>query len=213
MLTEKEKRYYNLHLSISRSSRNKPYRIRENFEKFEDKDYICIKKIVSLFDNYPQLKPHMFFKAPYELYKDTDYFNLEFFTTRKAIKAYTTYMKQLDGQLPDHQIDFIKSSLKFIGTYCIENNISIKDYPTHRLGSAYAWMIHLKMHDISIYSLMEYNELYNTIKTIPLDERDLLLGSLERDFYSYKTKYMQSSKAKIVVKEGMQKINSLILNK
>lgn len=213
MVSNELKELYNTYLVASRSSRNQPFRIRKNFDGFEDTiEYSYLKRIQRFLYQYPQIKTRLYFEAPYKIYEDTDYFDLKYFTTQKAVYAYTTYMKQLQEESPDsdHHIQFIKDSLRFIGMFCIKNNISLDDYITHSGGATYSWMKHLREHNVSIYALFEYPMLFDIIRSTPRDELDLLLGSINLNIPVYKGRYMSSRNARRIVKEGFKRIKRVI---
>lgn len=213
MVTEKEKEYYNTYLAVSRSCRNKPFTPRKNFEGFETTpEYIYINKISYFLSKFPQIKSSIFFKAPYELYPDVDIIDLKFYTTQKAIKAYTTYLNQLQEQSPDseHNIEFIKESLRFIGMFCIKNKIPIEQYITHSGGSTYSWMKHVREHNVSIYSLFDFSNIFDIIHSTSKDEIDLLLSSIITHISGYKNKYDTSREARKLVEEGMKRIKLVV---
>jgi len=214
-MTDKEKQYYNLYLTVSRSSRNKPFKVRKDFTDFEkEADYISLHKINNLFINFPQIKPYLYFKAPFDVYPDQEYFPLDYFGTQKAIKTYTIYMKQLREQSPDAptQIDFIKQSLHYIAMFCIKNDIPISQYVTHKKGITYSWTSHFKNYEISVYSLLEFPNLEVIISNIPKDEQELFLDTMATNIHSYKTRYNNSKTAKNIVKEGINKISKIVDN-
>ena len=156
-LTELEKHLFNKHLAVSRSERNKPFRIRKDFSDIVNTDkHKFLKRISILFTKHPEISPDTFFKAPYKLYTDVQYFGLDYFSTMRAVKAYTTYKKQIFLQDPDSQIEQVKESLKFIAHFCIENNIHFHQYPYHRASDLFTWMQHYKQSKINAYSVMEF---------------------------------------------------------
>ena len=213
MITEWEKEYYNMYLAVSRSCRNKPFTIRKNFEDFEDApEYIHVRRICSFLRQFPQIKPRIFFQAPYELYKDLDYIDLKFFTTQKAVKTYTLYMRQLQEESPDseHHIEFIKNSLRFVGLFCIKNKIPIEKYPTHSGGATYSWMKHVKEHNISIYVMFDFTEIFGIIYATPNDELDLLLGNVAVGLAAYKNRFDTSKEARRIVREGFKRIKTVV---
>ena len=208
-MTKEEKEYYNLYLSVSRSSRNKPFRLRKNFDGFEEKpEYLSIKKLCAFFHKFPNVKPKAYFEAPYVIYEDEEFFDLKFFTSQKAIKAYTLYQKLKREENPDtkDQLDFLKDSLRFIGMYCLKNNIPVEKYTTHKEGITYAWMKHYRQHNISIYSLMELPGLLKSLNDIAPDESDLFLDDVAETIFTYKTRYNNSKSAKYILKAGTNKI-------
>ena len=211
-LTTQEKNLYNTFLYISRTIKNKPFTSRKNFDEISDKDKICLKRISILLNKYPHIDSKFYFKAPYEIYKDEEYFDLEFYSNMSGVKAYTLCMKQLQEKDPDsdEQIEFIIKSLKFIGAFCLRNNISLNDYITHKTGVTYDWMKHIKQHIISVYSLMEFSGVFDVISKTPKEEQVLFLGDVSDYFYSYKEKYLKSTKAKYLIEQSIQKINTII---
>jgi len=213
MVTRNEKDVYNLHLSISRSSRNKPFKIRENFEGLEETpDYLFLKKLTKFFFDFPHIDPNIFFKAPYSIYPDEEWFDLKFFASLKAVNAYSIYFKSLQEKSPDSQenIEFIKNSLRFIGSFCIRNNILLSDYMKYSKGITSIWMKHIKEHKISVYVLLEFPEFYSTIQTTPSDEVYMFLGYIYDNLQTYINRYNTSVIARKFVKEGMKKISDFI---
>lgn len=193
-MTELEKRIYNKHMAISRSVRNKAYRLRGNFEGFEDDaKYPYIKKLAIFFSRYPEVNMDLYFKAPYKLYLDVDYFDLQYFASPRAIKTYTIYKQELDKLSPEQHLEDVKNSLNFIGKYCISNKIQFDDYICHNNGGIHpVWIYHLKNSDINIYSLMEYPNILEHINDIPEEELRLFFGKNYQDFFTYKTNYLHS---------------------
>ncbi len=214
-MTEKEKRLYNSYLIASKVIRKKPFTLRKNFSGFEDSDnYFYLKKISNFLDKYPQIKQDLYFQAPYALYKDTDFFPLQFFASQKAIKTYTLYLQEIREQSPDSdaQMQLIKDSLRFIANFCLKNKIPIEKYITYKPGITYAWTVHLREHKITIYSLFEFPELYEILKSIPLDEKSLLLDDIDDHIHAYKNRYNNSTNAKNLVQTGIKKLSFLLKN-
>jgi len=198
---------------VTKSSQNKPFTLRKNFDGFEDKpEYLYIKKISKFLNKFPQIKPELYFKAPFMIYDDLDYISLDFFTTRKALKAYTVYMKQKNEESPDSKehLEFIKESLRFIAMFCIKNKIPIREYVTHKTGVTYSWMKHFKEHNISVYVLFELPNIFNIVGQTPEDEKELFLGDIGNKLHIYKMKYMNSKEAINLIRKGYKKIITLV---
>ena len=215
MISKNEQNLYNIYLITSRSSRNKPFKVKENFDDFENTpEHIYIKKLSTFLSQFPQIKPKMFFKAPYVLYKDTEYFDLKFYLSQRAIKTYTLYMKQLQEDLPDssHHINFIKDSIKYIATFCVKNNIQLIDYPTYSLGSTKVWMKEVKNRNISIYVMFYFPNIMEIISGTPSDELELLLSNILPNLETYINRYNTSINARKLVNTGFDRINSYIKN-
>ena len=153
--------------------------------------------------------------APFKVYPNSEHFALDYFAGMGGVAAYSTYMKQIQEMPPDsdEQLEFIKRSLKYIGSFCIRQKIQLSAYPTHKSGLTYDWMKHIKKHEISVYVLMEFQEISNIIKEVADDEKELFLGEVGTYFWGYKAKYNQSKFAKQLVSEGMNRIEKIINDK
>lgn len=215
MITNLEKNLYNTYLRISRSSRNKPFTYRKDFSDLDDSSVLYLKRISNLILKYPHINPEDYFVAPFKVYPTAEHFTLDYFAGMGAVNAYSLYMKQLQEMPPDsdEQLQFIKKSLKNIGSFCIKNKIQLEKYPTYKIGLTYEWMKQIKKHEISVYVLMEFSEISNIINNVPDDEKDLFLGEIGKYYWGYKTKYIQSNIAKELVKEGIEKIKKVVNSK
>ncbi len=215
MVSGIEKNIYNTYLRISRTARNKPFSYRKNFDNLEDSICVSLHRINILLQKYPHIDPEDYFLAPYKVYPNEEYFEIEYFAGMGAINAYSIYMKQLQELPPDReeQLQFIKKSLRFLGMFCIKNKINISDYPTFKSGITYDWMKHVKMHQVSIYSLMDFPGISDIIQKSEQDEKNLFLGDISEYFWGYKSKYIQSKIAKKLVRKGIEKIENIINNK
>ena len=112
---------YNTYLRISRGKRNLPYKIRKDFSDIaDDEKYPTLLKLESFFKRNSYVNLNNFFEAPYELYTDEKYFDLDFYLTQKAIKIYNLYQKKKTYIDPDSdiQINSIKDGLLFIYGFC-----------------------------------------------------------------------------------------------
>ena len=212
MVTNVEKNLYNTYLRISRSSQNKPFTYRKDFTDMDESTAFHLNRISNLLYKYPHITPEDYFLAPFKVYPNAEHFTLEYFAGMGAVNAYTLYMKQLQEMPPDsdEQLEFIKRSLKMVGTFCIKHNISVEQYATYKTGLTYDWMKQIKKHEISIYVLMEFPAISNIIKEVAEDEKELFLGEIGTYYWGYKSKYLQSTLAKQLVKEGIKKINKVV---
>ena len=213
-MTKEEQNVYNKYLAISRISRNKPVKLRRNFEGFEeDSKYPALKKICTLFHKFPQIIPDLYFKAPFELYPDEKYFDLNFFANQKAIRTYTLYLKKRQDQSPDSadQLEFIERSIKFIAHFCCDHKIPFDSYISYKTANiTYSWMTHYKNHIISIYSLFLYPNLETIISSIPKDEHDLFLDDLFKQLNTYKIRFHKSKKAKPFLKQAYKRLKKYV---
>lgn len=213
MLSEKQKNIYNTHLATSRKLKNKPFKIRQNFDKLDQTTISILVKLEYLFDKYPDINIKTYFEAPYKVWPDKEYFPLEYFATHQATKAYTLYKKQLltDDIDSKEVTDKIIDSLTFIAKFCIQNKMTLEEYYTHKTGVTYTWMKHVRRGNILPYVIFGFKNIDNIFYDSPEDERDLLLGKFGNDFYIYKGKYNKSSNTKNMVVEGLKRIEKWII--
>jgi hypothetical protein len=212
-MTENEKRIYNAYLATTRSIQNKPFRIRKDFSKFPEDKLYHVQRIANFFRRFPHINIEDYFKAPFIIYpEETETFGLDFFSSMRAIRIYTLYMKKLDSQNPDNPetLEIIKKGLKFIGFFCIENEISVDNYLTHKEYAAYSWLKHYKERHISIYCLLGFDNFTEILYNISKDLRELFLNDLEKDLVKYKMQFMKSKTAKKLVNRGLVKMREVI---
>ena len=193
-MTDQEKQIYNTYLATTRSQQNKPFKLRLSL----------------FFKKYPHIKPDEFFKAPYQVYPDTAHLDISFFLTRAAIKSYSLYQQKIRDTSPDLQLEDIRESLKFIGSFCLKNKILIENYLFHKTGCIYTWMMHYREHYINIYSLFEIGDLSSALIKISLEEKKILVDDLQQTIGTYKFRYFNSSSAKKLVQEGTEKIKKFL---
>lgn len=211
-MTELEKRIYNKHLVVSRSLRNKPFKVKNNFDDLEDSPKrIPLKRLSVFFTKYPNVSMDTYFMAPYKLYPDTEYFDLNYFASPRALKTYTIYQQQLQLLSPDKQLLDVKNSLMFISRFCLQQKIQLHDYPSFFLkGMAPEWVYHLKNGKINPYCLMEFTGIFAYINEMPFDERELLLGNFGRNYLDYKSKYNCTNELKPFLSTAIQKLKLFI---
>jgi len=208
-LTEFEKHIYNTHLRISRSKKGLPFKYRKDFSYLLDIIVINLKKISIFLAKFPHIKLEDFIKAPYEIYPDEQHFELDYYTTLKATKAYTLYQKKLESMDPDaeEQLKNIIESLKFISLFCREQKISIDEYINHITGNNLSYVLHLKEHRINAYTLFGFPSFERSIRAL---DSQLIKFVLGEDFYnnlsSFRLKFFASKKAKTLVELGIKKI-------
>lgn len=212
MITNVEKNLYNTYLRVSRTSKNKPFSYRKDFTDMDESTLLHLTRISNLLFKYPHISPEDYFLAPYKVYPNAEHFTIAYYAGMGAVEAFTIYMKQIQEMPPDsdEQLNFIKKSLRFIGTFCIKEKISIKDYPKYKTGITYDWMKHIKKHEISVYAIMEFSEISDIIQSAEEDEKELFLGDVGKYFFGYKSKYIQSKLAKQLMREGLAKISKIV---
>ena len=207
-MTEQEKFIYNTYIAVTRSKQNKPFKLRKDFTDF--KHAAPLSKLASFFKRYPHIKPEEFFKAPYEVYSDTEYLELNYFLTRAAIKAYSLYQQKLRDVSPDLQIEDIKKSLQFIGSFCLKHKIYAEDYLNHKTGCVYSWMMHYREHYINVYSVFELGNIMSHLSQVAADEKRIFVDDLQQTLGAYLTRYHKSTLAKNIVQQGTEKIKKFL---
>jgi len=198
-MTEVEKIIYNNFLEVSKKVNNKPVKYRKNFDNFPDENYIIVSKLSNFFYKFKHLKIKDFFEAPYFVY-DENYFDLKFYLSPKAIKAYTLYNDKFLLNNPDNvnTLSKIQESIKFIYNYCKENNINIKDYLAVKEGEYNVFMKHIKNRDVIIFILFAFNNFEKVVGSIDTDIKTMYSSNFSRLNY-IRTKYYSSSKAKKII--------------
>ena len=94
-MTDFEKECYNMFIIVSRGDRGKPFKLRKNFKGFEDKEeYLYLQRLCNIFKRNPSIEPFKFLSAPYKVWKNEEYFDLQFYTKPKAIKTYKLYLQK-----------------------------------------------------------------------------------------------------------------------
>jgi hypothetical protein len=210
-LTELEKLLYNKHLIVSRSLKNKPFKVKKSFSDIVDTDkHKHLTRISTLFKKHPEINPDTFFQAPYKLYPDVEYFGLDYFSTMRAVRAYTTYKKTIFLQDPDNQIDEIKRSLEFIVKFCVTNNIYLHQYPFHRNSDVYTWMTHYKENKINIYSVMEFSDVFSSVQSLAEDVRKFFISEFVEQFKNLYMLYSKSQVLKPYMKKAIPLLNDFI---
>lgn len=212
-LTGLEKLLYNKHIAVSRSEKNKPFKLKKDFSDVIDTDkHKFLKRISVLFTKHPEINPDTFFRAPYKLYPDVQYFGLDYFSTTRAIKSYTTYKKQIFLQDPDTLIDSVKDSLRFIANFCIQHKIQFYQYPYHRTSDVFTWMQHYKQNNINIYAIMEFPDIYSNIKSLSVDVQKFFISNFVDQFSSIQSAYSTSTNLKSFIKKAIPPISNFVAN-
>jgi len=219
-MTKFQQLIYNLHMMAYRKSQDKPYKFRANFDGFQEEkpeDFVALLKLEKLFKSTPRLNPHLYFVAPYRIYPDAGFLNLQYFLGAKAIKAYTVFVNQLKQSDPDDkdQIEYILSSLKTLKDYCIENNVTLKGYLGQTNNIMCRWMIDNIHNTISPYVMLGLTNygldiIGDITKTLSQDVAEMLFQELLDNLTEYKMKLFKSKTARRLVFEGLKKINDMV---
>lgn len=219
MVTHLEKRIYNTYLAISRSKQNKPFKLRQDFKKFEeDPNYTPIKKLANFFDRHQNVNINDYFIAPYAIYKNdvNAFYDLKFYLSAKARNIYTMYMKRQDTQHPDsqHIIKKCKDSMHFIYKYCKDNSITLDQYLSQKTsGIIPDFGLHLKDRKVNIYTLFAFDSFEKKFYEIPKDMLAFMFGEIYNDFARLRMRYLQSEDCKRVCKSGLNEIKKILEKK
>jgi hypothetical protein len=215
-LTKFEELIYNTYLKASRQRLSQPYKLRKNFVNLDAVKINCLKKLSLFFNKFKHINLDDFFIAPYKVYKDEEYFDLKYYTTLKATKAYTMYQRQLEDLDPDNadQLKNIQRSLIFINNFCKEQKINLKDYLNHKHNLMPSCILHLKEHKVNLYTLLGFTHFSNLLKSI---DGELAKFTIGEETYNkldiFRTKLFNSTKALILVQKGLNKINENLQEK
>jgi len=210
-MTSFEELIYNKYIAVSRSSQNKPFRLRKDFTDFESTEYYAyVKKLSYFFTKFPHINLDDFFKAPYEIYKDTD-FDLKFYISQRALKVYTLFNQKTRALPPDsdEQLYGIKKSLQYILTFCNNQSILIDDYISHKSGGIPSCALHLKQCKVTMYTLLGFNQFEKTINSSDIEYIKHVLGDIYDNIPTFRTKFISSKIAKKLSRVGIDKIRDL----
>jgi hypothetical protein len=212
-LTELEKQIYNAYLIASRTARNKPFKIRENFKKVDDKTYIILKKLALLFEHNRSVNIQDFFKAPF-LYYNIDYIDLQFYATPKAIKCYTNFKKKQEYSSPDSEdnITKCKQCCTFIMRYCVKNNLTLNEYKSINSGTTPLVLQHLRDHNINFY-VIHGLECDRIIRQVEPDLLEFFITDFNQLLNDTRINFQRSVKLKVVIRESFRLIEDYLLKK
>lgn len=209
-ITDKQQEIYNQYLKAIAEVNNRPYNKRKDFTKFKDSDKITLKRLELFFNQYKHINPYMFFKASLE-YKALTYIPLADYLKFNAISCYNKQNKlKYDNCNSEEIMKDFEQGLRFILTFCSENNCSLKDYKKSINPQGVPWpLIHLKEQNISFYHIHALDICYNDIKT---DYVDAMFSDFENQFNKTKNQFNNNNelvkiRKKIKLKEE-NKINN-----
>ena len=125
-ITNFEKKIYNCYLKNLR--KGQPYKFRKDFSDLEPNNAAYLQKISYFLNKYNHIDCEEYFDAFNALHPEEKYPPLNYFYSRGALKTYALYKKQQEDRNHEKQFDKIKDGLRFIGMYCINNNIPLNKY-------------------------------------------------------------------------------------
>jgi hypothetical protein len=185
--------------------RDKPFRIRKDFSDMDQTKLDRLASLERFFNSYQNIKIDDYFSAPYVIFEDDDYFDLDFYLTSKAKKAYSQYMKKIEMDDPDSEssLNRMVDSLKFVKNFCREKNLTLKEYPLYIEGALPTMIDHLKNHHINMYALHALG-----VSKIEVENRilDFIFSDFWITFQKTKNKFYLSKKMKEFSKQAIDKI-------
>lgn len=188
---------YNTYLRNSRLKRNLPFKKKIDFSGMEnDPKYATLLKLENFFKRNPYINLNDFFEAPYEVYSDEKYFNLDFFLTQKAIKVYNIFEKKkllLDPDA-DLQRSAVIAGLEFIYDFCKNNSLTLDQYMGHKTNALSTVFIHLKEKNISIYNCLGFADFQNIMNQHNYEMLEFMLGDTISKISFFRTKFYSSKK-------------------
>jgi hypothetical protein len=206
-----EKNIYNTHLKVSRSHKNKPWRPRENFDKLSPVEEELLKKISGILMS-KNIQAESYFKAPYELWKDKEYYPLEYFGKFKAVKAYNLWLEKNMFENPDDEtiINMVKEGFLFIFKRCKElkiNNIEKWfEYKTYYPE----FLIALSERKITYYNILAINSYDKVLRTYPKEDIDFIVTDFYNTIESLRTRYYRTNKLKKLNEKIITKLNKIL---
>jgi hypothetical protein len=186
--------------------RDKPFRIRKDFSDMDQTKLDRLASLERFFNSYQNIKIDDYFAAPYVIFEDDDYFDLDFYLTSKAKKAYSQYMKKIEMDDPDSEssLNRLVDSLKFVKNFCKEKNLTLKEYPLYIEDALPNMIDHLKNHHINMYALHSLG-----VTKIEVENRilDFIFSDFWISFQKTKNKFYLSKKMKEFSKQAIDKVN------
>lgn len=200
---------YNTHLRISRKKQNKPYKLRNNFVDFEKNPvYLPLLKLKDFFDRNYVVNIEDFFIAPYEVYKEENYFDIPFYTTMNAVKVYNIFCTLKANLDPDSdiQIEAILRGVKFIKDFCIDKKLRLSEYITFKNPGdlVNTFILHLKEKNITIYNLFAFNNFDSILGKLDYEVIKFILNEQASRISYYRTKFYSSKKGRSLAITGLR---------
>lgn len=208
-LSKFEEQIYNTHLKASRTHKGLPFRYRKDFSSLDDKTKSNLKKISLFLTKHKHINLDEYINAPYKVYQDEDFFDLEYYITLKAVKAYSLYYRQLLNESPDStaQLHYIVRSLKFIQDFCRDKAIQLPAYLKHTEDKTPSFLLHLKDHKVNIYTLLGFKNFIKELKSNDIELIRFIVGDELIDRVDLcNNKLLLSKKARELIMKGFNKI-------
>jgi hypothetical protein len=197
---------------LKKSRRGKPFKFRKNFDDVNESVLLYLKKLEAFFLKFPHIIMEDFFEAPNIIHPNEKYPYLDFFVSRKAIKAYQLFLRNEQFKPLNEQAENIKNCLNFIVKFCLSKNISLKDYSLYKENGSNmpVWSEHYRQHLLNMYVLVELID-WKNFDTLMQDEKELWFPGLQNDIGHFKINYHNSEETKHNIKSTINKLNKLTI--
>lgn len=215
-VSDLEKKIYNAYLQSLAKAKERPFKRRGDFDKFDGEKKRQLNILSEFFTSHSHINIDMFMDAPYKLYSDGKIYGLDFYSKPIALKTYFLYQNMLDADSPDSpdNLVLIKDGIIFIKNFCIEKKIPLKEYRSYSESATFEWCHHLLNNDITIYNILGFSyfgiNIYMLLSQLPQDERELFLHQYNDNITEYVNKLGESVKAKQLLLMGYKKIKKMI---
>lgn len=210
MLSNYEQHVYNQYLQATRSAGGKPYKLRKNFDDLDASSVLFTQRIARVLSKFQHVSPADFFAAPFQVYDAGEYFDLKFFASQRALKAYTLYMQQEVDANPDSPqiLQRVVDSLKHLKDFFAQHQLDAAAYAQHITNNMPSFILHLKERVLSSYVLQEIPRAHAIIREQDADVMRFMFGDNFFDNLNvYRTRYLASVKCKALVRAGVKKIS------
>ena len=210
-------RIYNEHLATSRTFHNKPFKLRKNFDGFQDDErYKYYARLHNWFEKHPEINRKLYFESMLFFNRDIEIVNIKEYCKSRALTNYSQYLriiKSLDLDNPK-TLKMCADSFEFIYNFCFQHNISLSEYVTYKNSDNeyYVFLNHVKKADVLIYALFAFGNFASILKELYRDNEawDFYIGDFTPLFLT--TRFNNSEKFKPLTKLLLEKYNKKLAN-
>lgn len=172
---------YNTYLKASGKGLNRPYRVRQNFEGFEETKMTALLKLLHFFQNYNTVDPFEFFYAPYVVFPDVkNVFPLTDYIGMRAIDTYKTYLSIKREQTPDEQKEDIRESLLWLGNMLNDKKMSLLQYANKQDDYYPKVLLDYKTNKINIFVLVAIDSIYGIFDKLEKNDIEQIFPSYNK---------------------------------
>lgn len=204
-MTDFQKKIYNDYLKALAKVNERPYKLRQNFDDFDEANKTHLYRLELFFNQFKHIEPYDFFIA-YLKCRDIKHAQLQDYLKYGAIVAYGKYNKSRYDDFidSDSSIESFITGFKNIIGFCLRNNLPTKEYRTAVNNAGVPWpLIHLNEQKISYYHLHALDISRTDLKN---DYIEIMFQDFDKIFKETKQKYISSNKLKNIGIEIKNKI-------